>query len=166
MADRICIMDQGEILQIGQPMDVYDRPATRFVAKFIGSPAMNFLAAQGRLAPGAQEIRVNGATINMPETFEGLDNGDAILGARPEHIRIADDGPLRGRVFAVEYMGARQLVTVDTEAGRLRVRAPNTVKVAHGDTVALTFDSDRLVVFNPDTGRALRSTLYEEGTHG
>jgi len=166
MADRICIMNQGEILQIGPPMEVYHRPATRFVANFIGSPAMNFLSAQGGLAPGAREIRVNGATIAIPETRESLNRTDAVLGARPEHIRIADDGPLRGRVFAVEYMGARQLVTVDTEAGRLRVRAPNTVKVSHGDIVGLAFDSDRLVVFHPDTGRALNSALYAGGANG
>ncbi|MFP3921059.1 MAG: ABC transporter ATP-binding protein [Dichotomicrobium sp.] len=166
MADRICIMHEGEILQIGAPMDVYERPATRFVASFIGSPAMNFLAAKGGLAPGAREIRVNGATIQMPEALEGLGNAEAVLGARPEHIRIDDNGALRGRVFAVEYMGARQLVTVDTEAGRLRVRAPNTVKVAHGEIVGLAFDPGRLVVFDPETGHALNSALYAGGRHG
>jgi multiple sugar transport system ATP-binding protein len=166
MADRICIMSQGEILQIGAPIEVYDRPATRFVASFIGSPAMNFLPAEGGVAPGARQIRVNGATIGMPEALESLNQPEAIVGARPEHIRIADDGALRGRVFAVEYMGARQLVTVDTEAGRLRVRAPNTVRVSHGDVVGLNFDAERLVVFHPDTGQALNSTLYAGGANG
>jgi len=166
MADRICIMDQGEILQIGKPMEVYDRPATRFVASFIGSPAMNFLAAQGGIAPGAREIRVNGATIAIPQALESLDTAEAVLGARPEHIRIDDHGPLRGRVFAVEYMGARQLVTVDTEAGRVRVRAPNTVKVAPGETVGLAFDPERVVVFDPESGRAQHSALFEEASHG
>ena len=72
MADRICIMDKGEVLQVGPPMEVYERPATKFVAGFIGSPSMNFLAARGNLAPGAREIRVNGATVAMPEAREGL----------------------------------------------------------------------------------------------
>ena len=122
MADRICIMNQGEVLQIGPPLEVYERPATKFVAGFIGSPAMNFLRAMGKLPAGATEVGINGATIAMPETREPLTADEAVLGARPEHIRISEDGPLRGRVFGVEYMGARQLVTVDTEAGRLRVR--------------------------------------------
>ena len=102
----------------------------------------------------------------MPETRENLHTPTAILGARPEHIIIGEDGPLNGRVFAVEYMGARQLVTVDTDAGRLRVRAPNTVRVDYGETVRLDFDPERLVVFNPDTDRAVKSTLYEGGAYG
>ena len=89
-----------------------------------------------------------------------------MLGARPEHIRISEDGPLRGRVFGVEYMGARQLVTVDTEAGRLRVRAPNTVKVGYGETVGLTFDAERVVLFDPVSDRAVASKLFEEADHG
>jgi multiple sugar transport system ATP-binding protein len=166
MADRICIMDKGEVLQVGAPMDVYERPATQFVAGFIGSPSMNFLSAEGHLPPGAREIRVNGGSIPMPATRESLDALTAVLGARPEHISIADDGPLRGRVFAVEYMGARQLITVDTAAGRLRIRSPNSVRVAYGDTVGLAFDAERLVVFHPDTGRAVRSALHDGGAHG
>ena len=166
MADRICIMNQGEVLQIGPPLEVYERPATKFVAGFIGSPAMNFLRAMGRLPAGATEIRINGATVAMPETREPLTADEAVLGARPEHIKISDEGPLRGTVFGVEYMGARQLVTVDTEAGRLRVRAPNTVKVGYGETVGLTFDPERVVLFDPESDRAVASTLFEEAGHG
>ncbi len=166
MADRICIMNQGEVLQIGPPLEVYERPATKFVAGFIGSPAMNFLRAMGKLPAGATEVGINGATVAMPETREPLTADEAVLGARPEHIRISEDGPLRGRVFGVEYMGARQLVTVDTEAGRLRVRAPNTVKVGYGETVGLTFDAERVVLFDPESDRAVASTLFEEAGHG
>jgi len=166
MADRICIMDQGRVLQIGKPMEVYERPATKFVAGFIGSPSMNFLRAQGRLAPGATKIKVNGATVSMPKTREALEAEEAVLGARPEHIEISDKGPLRGRVFAVEYMGARQLITVDTDAGRVRVRAPNTVSVDYGETVGLSFDSSRVVVFDPGTERALDSALFAGGADG
>ncbi|WP_193370452.1 ABC transporter ATP-binding protein [Pelagibius marinus] len=171
MADRICIMNKGEVLQIGAPMEVYARPATRFVAGFIGSPSMNFLEAEGGLPAGAREIRIPGARVPMPETREPLTSRNAVLGARPEHITIRDDGPLRGEVFAVEYMGARQMVTVDTPAGRLRVRAPNTVAVDYGENVGLAFDAERLVVFNAETDRSVASTLFEAppvqgGAHG
>ncbi|WP_226575342.1 ABC transporter ATP-binding protein [Acuticoccus sediminis] len=161
MADRICVMNRGEVLQIGPPMEVYARPATRFVAGFLGSPSMNFLPAEGRIASGATSIRVGGATLAMPAVREGLAGPEAVIGARPEHIAIADEGPLRGRVFAVEYMGARQLVTVDTEAGRLRVRTPNTVRVAAGETVGLAFDAERLIVFDPVSDRAVASALFD-----
>jgi len=166
MADRICVMDKGDVLQIGAPMDVYERPATRFVAGFIGSPSMNFLAAKGRFPRGASQIGVNGGVVAMPEARESLDTESAVLGARPEHIRIAENGALRGRVFAVEYMGARQLITVDTDAGRVRVQAANTVRVGDGETIGLAFDAERLVVFHPETGRAVRSALHEGGAHG
>jgi multiple sugar transport system ATP-binding protein len=102
----------------------------------------------------------------MPEARESLDTESAVLGARPEHIRIAENGALRGRVFAVEYMGARQLITVDTDAGRVRVQAANTVRVGDGETISLAFDAERLVVFHPETGRAVRSALHEGGAHG
>ena len=171
MADRICVMDKGRVLQVGRPMEVYARPATRFVAGFIGSPSMNFLAAEGGLPSGARQIRVSGATVAMPETREALVSREAVLGARPEHITIADDGPLRGEVFAVEYMGARQMITVDTPVGRLRVRAPNTVAVDYGERVGLAFDAERLVVFDSETDRSVASTLFERplteaGYHG
>jgi multiple sugar transport system ATP-binding protein len=159
MGDVIAVMDQGEVLQVGAPSEIYDRPATRFVAGFIGSPAMNFLPAIGPLAPGTRRVRVNGAEVDVPLLHEPLDHGDAVLGVRPEHLEVASDGPLRGRVFGVEYMGARQLITVDTDAGRLKIRAPNTVRAGFGETVGLRFKSDALVLFDGRTERALRSDL-------
>ena len=166
MADQICVMDKGEVLQVGPPIEVYEKPATRFVAGFIGSPAMNFLAARGGLDAGAAALAVNGTTVAVPKLREPLNSKDAILGVRPEHIQIANDGALRGRVFGVEYLGTRQLVTVDTDAGRVRVRAPNTVHVRYGETVGLSFRTDRLVVFDGADGRALRSDLFAEAGRG
>ena len=157
MGDRIAVMNQGVVLQAGTPMEVYSRPATRYVASFIGSPAMNFLPAGGPLPPGSNRIRVNGAEVAIPTLAEGSDAAGVELGARPEHIEIADDGALRGEVFGVEYTGARQLVTVDTHAGRVKVRAPNHISVARGDLVGLRFRTERLVIFDGASGRALRS---------
>ncbi|MEX1109592.1 MAG: ABC transporter ATP-binding protein [Dongiaceae bacterium] len=166
MADRICVMNGGDVLQIAPPIEIYERPATRFVAGFIGSPAMNFLEAEGGLSAGADTIRVRGRSVAMPRLHEALDHRDAVFGVRPEHIRIVDEGALRGRVFGVEYMGTRQLVTVDTEAGRLKVRAPNTVRVDYGQNVGLDFDSQRVVLFHPATDRAVRSELAAGPGHG
>jgi multiple sugar transport system ATP-binding protein len=163
MAARICIKNRAKVLQIGTPADVYHRPATRFVAGFIGSPSMNFLEAAGRLTAGESHIQVNGASIAMPETREPLASKRAILGVRPEHIHISADGPLPGRVFAVEYMGARQLVTVDTSAGRLKVRASSDVRAKEGEAVSLAFDSASLVLFDPESDQAVDSTLFGGG---
>ena len=166
MADRICVMHRGEILQVDAPMVVYERPATRFVAGFIGSPSMNFLPAGGNLPAGTDRVSVAGTTVPVPRLHADLPHDAAILGARPEHIQVAEDGPLRGRVFGVEYMGARQLITVDTDAGRLRVRADNTVRVDYGETVGLGFDTDSLVLFDAVTEQAVPSALFAETAHG
>jgi multiple sugar transport system ATP-binding protein len=104
-------------------------------------------------------VRIDGVRVSIPRLREGTEHDEVVLGARPEHITIAADGVLRGEVFGVEYMGARQLVTVDTRAGRLKVRAPNTVPVATGDNVGLTFRTDRLVLFDGRSERALNSDL-------
>jgi multiple sugar transport system ATP-binding protein len=157
MADVIAVMRGGEVLQAGPPSDVYNRPATLFVANFVGSPAMNLLPAMGPLAPGAECARVNGAEIPILRLREGLAHEEAVLGARPEHITLSDQGRLRGRVFGVEYTGVRQIVVVDTQAGRIRVRSPNTVRVSAGETVGLAFARDALVLFDRRSERALRS---------
>ena len=166
MGDTIAVMDKGEVLQAGTPEEVYDRPATMFVAGFIGSPAMNFLPAQGSFAPQTERLQVNGASVPVPRLHEGLEHDDARLGARPEHIFLADSSELRGRVFGVEYMGARQLLTVDTSAGRLKVRTPNTVHARMGETVGLAFKTDSLVVFDGQSQRALASDLMTRASHG
>jgi multiple sugar transport system ATP-binding protein len=166
MGDTIAVMNKGEVLQAGPPSEVYRRPATLFVADFIGSPSMNFLPALGPLAPGVDEVRVNGASVAVPRLHDGLEGSEAVLGARPEHIRLTESGALRGRVFGVEYTGTRQIVVVDTDAGRLRVRAPNTVRLDLGENVGLDFQRDALVVFDKVSERALDSDLMTGGGHG
>ena len=164
MGDRIAVMDQGLMLQAGPPLEVYNRPATMFVAGFLGSPAMNFLPAHGPLQPGGGSIKVNGADVEVPRLREGLDHDQAVLGARPEHIVVSDQAALRGQVYGVEYMGARQLLTVDTDAGRVKVRAPNDVRARIGETVGLGFRSESLVVFDGRSERALDSDLMAGAT--
>jgi multiple sugar transport system ATP-binding protein len=166
MADKIAVMDKGEILQAGPPGEVYDRPATMFVASFIGSPAMNFLRVAGPVEPGAEAVRVNGAMIAVPRLHEALPHADGVLGARPEHIELSDAATFRGRVFGVEYLGARQLITIDSSAGRLRVRAPNAVRAKIGETVGLSFKRRSLVVFDGQSQRALASDLMAGVAHG
>jgi multiple sugar transport system ATP-binding protein len=166
MADRIAVMNYGEVLQVGPPSEIYARPRSRFVAGFIGSPAMNFLPAGGPLPSGASALRVNGREIAVPRLHEALGHADAVLGVRPEHITIADDAGLRGRVFSVEYMGARQLITVDTSAGRLKIRAPTNVRARFGETIGLRLRTDTLVVFDGRSERALMSDLFEAPGHG
>ena len=153
MADRIAVMERGRVLQIGSPVEVYARPANLFVASFIGSPAMNLMRAAGPLPRGATALRLGEASVPIPPLAEAL-GGDVVLGVRPEHVTVGD-GPLQGEVALVEYMGARQILTVDSAAGRLKVRAPNALAVRQGERVGLGFDPERVVLFAADSGEAL-----------
>ena len=166
MADRIAVMNHGEVDQIASPQEIYDRPRTMHVAGFIGSPAMNFLRFRASVAAGDETVGLEGDTIRVPTIHEGVDDGELALGIRPEHVRLADRGELRGEVFGTEYMGTMQVVTVNTRHGAIKARVPASVKARAGDLVGLGFRSDRLVLFETVSGRALRSALFQETHHG
>jgi multiple sugar transport system ATP-binding protein len=166
MADVIAVMDKGEVLQAAPPQEIYYRPRTRFVANFIGSPAMNFLECGGGLAAGADRVRLCGTEVRVPRLHEPATHAHLVFGVRPEHVLLDDGAAVRGSVYGVEYMGARQILTVDTAAGRLRVRTPHTDRVSPGETVGLGFDPERVVLFDPVTDRALASDLMPEAGHG
>jgi multiple sugar transport system ATP-binding protein len=107
MADQIVVMHDGRIEQIGSPLTLYDHPANRFVAGFIGSPAMNFI--EGTLRGGAVEA-ANGARLPVPSGgAAGVDGRAVIYGIRPEHLDIADDG-FDAEVVVVEPTGSETQV--------------------------------------------------------
>src|SRR5437868_4908883 len=105
MADKIAIMNNGRVEQLGSPQEIYDRPATLFVADFIGSPSMNLIPVADRLRRGASALSVLGASIMIPEMREDPPSEDLVLGARPEHIRFDDASQYRGEIFGTEYLG-------------------------------------------------------------
>ncbi len=166
MADKIAVMNRGVVEQYATPQEIYDRPASMFVADFIGSPPMNFLPVHARLAKGAKTLRVNGATIAVPEIHEDLAETELALGVRPEHIRFDDSSALRGSVFGAEYLGTTQIVTVTTEHGPLKARLPANVRVADGDTVGLAFSGERLSLFEKASGRAIATARELRAGHG
>jgi len=110
MADQIVVMHDGIIEQIGSPLSLYDKPANKFVAGFIGSPAMNFI--KGTYRAGAQPMieTVTGEMLPLPELKQSLSDGQAIeFGIRPEHLDLADEG-LGVEVVVVEPTGSETLV--------------------------------------------------------
>ncbi len=166
MADRIVIMNQGHVQQIGTPQEIYDRPRTMFVADFIGAPPMSFLGVQTALRRGDRSIRIDGVPVEMPEIFEDRAEGEFALGVRPENVSFADASRLRGRVIGAEYLGTTQIVTVDTAHGQLKARLPSGKAVLVGETVGLALRPDRLSLFDAASGQALPSMLYEGAHHG
>jgi multiple sugar transport system ATP-binding protein len=166
MADRIVIMNQGLVEQIGTPQEIYDRPNTMFVADFIGAPPMSFINVEASLRRGDRSIRIDGVPVEMPEVFEDRAEGKFALGVRPENVSFADGSQLRGRVIGAEYLGTTQIVTVTTANGQIKARLPSVKLVRVGEQVGLALRPDRLSLFDAASGQALSSALYAGGRHG
>ncbi len=160
MGDKIVVMNHGVIEQFGVPQDIYDWPATMFVAEFIGSPPMNFLRFEGEAEAGRGTIMMNDHDFLVPDLREGA-RGTLALGVRPEHIRLSDTAPYRGRVLATEYLGTTQIVTIKTPNGEIKARTGSDVPVKEGETVGLELNGNTLTVFDTASGKALRSAGNE-----
>jgi multiple sugar transport system ATP-binding protein len=167
MADVIAVMNQGVIEQLGPPQEVYERPASVFVADFIGSPAMNFLPLRAGLALGATEVPLGGSPQAVPRMHEAVAEAELLLGVRPEHVAFADAAPLRAEVLGSEYLGTAQIVTCSTTLGvTVRAKLPPEQRVQRGEQVGLALKSDAVSLFDKTSGRALRSARYESAAHG
>ena len=160
MGDKIVVMNHGVIEQFGTPQDIYDKPATMFVADFIGSPAMNFLRFHGSVEKGATSVTLHHQNLPMPEAREPFD-GDLVYGVRPEHVRLSDAAPYRGKVLAAEYLGTTQIVTLDTPNGAVKARIAADQPATAGEIVGLDFNGATVTLFDNQSGRALRSDLNE-----
>lgn len=160
MADKIAVMNHGVIEQFATPQEIYDRPATLFVADFVGAPPMNLIPFRGTVAPGDAAVRIGDALVAVPPLREGA-SGELVLGARPEHLRLAADGALAGEVYGVEYLGTMQIVTVRTDHGIVRARTASSQSVRRGEPVRLAVRPEKLSLFDKATGRALSSALHD-----
>ncbi|MEM5582677.1 MULTISPECIES: ABC transporter ATP-binding protein [unclassified Roseibium] len=160
MGDKIVVMNHGVIEQFGTPQDIYDKPATLFVAEFIGSPSMNFLRFHGQVHAGSSTVNLHHVDIAVPRQTEPFE-GDMVFGIRPEQVSLTDNGPYRGEVVAAEYLGTTQIVTVKTANGELKARIPSDQAVRTGETVGLDFNGPSVTLFDNQSGRALRSELNE-----
>jgi inositol-phosphate transport system ATP-binding protein len=139
MADRIICMRAGRIEQIGTPDDLYQRPASLFVAGFIGSPPINLIAGEGE--GGA--IAVNGSRLPV----EGA-SGALTIGLRPEHLRFGDGG-FPGRIAQIEPMGRETLYVVDTGIGTVRVLEQGaSAGRSPGEKVKIDFPPEKSLVFD------------------
>jgi multiple sugar transport system ATP-binding protein len=113
MADKIVVMHDGKVEQIGQPLELYDRPQNQFVAGFIGSPAMNFIS--GRIEGGSL-IGAGGLRLNLDEKAAALQGRDVTLGIRPEHLTLGDGG-LVAEVVVVEPTGSEVQINARLPGG-------------------------------------------------
>jgi sn-glycerol 3-phosphate transport system ATP-binding protein len=156
LGDRLIVMDRGRAVQIGSPLEVYERPATKFVAGFIGSPAMNFIKAHlnpdGQTVDLADHIRLAHAN-HIPAAYNGK---EVVLGIRPEHLEVAENQPgvLMLGVDHVEVLGADTLVHGHFGKGRTRltVRLPDVHHFEKHTELSIHVSSRKLHLFDPETG--------------
>jgi len=165
LADHIVVMDRGEILQADDPSTLYHFPACRFVAGFIGRPAMNMLPVDGALHAGDTCVTLGGAAVPVPAAQAGA--AGAVLGVRPEHVRLGADGPgLRGELTHVEYFGSHWVAEVQTPAGSLKAVVDKSRHPGRGDRVSLGFDTGRVVLFDAATDRLVPSATSRRHREG
>ncbi len=126
MADRIAVMHEGRLQQVGPPQDVYDRPANLFVARFIGNPPMNTLDAQvSTTSPTGPIARVGDESILLPSRYSGVaDQREVVLAVRPEHLVVGHEG-FAATVRAVEWLGHERHLVCDVSGTSVIVREPS-----------------------------------------
>ncbi len=160
MADRIVVLQAGVIEQVGSPMDLYRYPCNLFVAGFIGSPKMNFLAAEVQtIATGGMRVALpSGAAFDFPTAPGSVRAGEKVtIGIRPEHINLATQGGIAATVQAVEHLGGESYLYLRTLSGEpLTVKVNGETEVALDQQVQIQLDSRYLHAFDHQ-GHALRS---------
>ena len=158
MADKIAIMNQGVIEQLGAPQEIYERPATVFVADFMGSPSMNFIPFEAALASGATSATIGAAPVGLPALCEAVPARPLLYGVRPEHVSLTADSAFRAEVLGTEYLGTCQIVTLATAPGStLRAKIDVKTPVRRGDHVGLAFDAAQITLFDQASGRSIRT---------
>jgi multiple sugar transport system ATP-binding protein len=153
MADRIVVMHDGRVEQIGRPLELYDRPRNLFVAGFIGSPAMNFLRGVHRRGSGGPFVELEaGGRVAAPPSA-AADGAPVILGVRPEHLSpIADGSGLPGEVVVVEPTGADTHVVVRLREAEVVAVLRERHALAPGQVIHLQPDVPRAHVFDAGSG--------------
>jgi multiple sugar transport system ATP-binding protein len=156
MADKIVVLREGLVEQIGSPLELYDRPANSFVASFIGSPAMNML--RGRLEAGeAPRLTLaSGVTIPLREAPVAALGREVMLGVRPEHITVGGAASVNAQVSVIEPTGAETFVSATLSGAEIVCVLKERVSCRPGDTLALSFDAAPLHFFDAETGLAIR----------
>jgi multiple sugar transport system ATP-binding protein len=155
LADRIVVLDQGRVMQVGAPLELYHRPANLFVAGFIGSPKMNFLPVRalsrsgGRIEVGSQDL---GATAFELAGPPGEVADELTLGIRPQAMTLADPAaaPIRGTVDIVEHLGDETVLNARLPGGgSVLAIVEGDAILAPGQPVGLSFDLSRAHLFLP-----------------
>jgi ABC-type sugar transport system ATPase subunit len=153
LADRIVVLDKGVISQVGSPLELYNHPANKFVAAFIGSPSMNFFGVDISSASGgaADVVLPGGRTARVRRRGTSALAAPVEIGVRPEHLALVDPSDpasaFSGAVRIVEHLGNATLLYVDTPAGQLIVQGEGNLETKPGRPVGLTLSENHVHLF-------------------
>jgi len=158
MGHRIVVMNDGVVQQVATPKEVYERPANRFVAGFIGSPAMSFLPCRLEAEGDTLFVRGDGFSVTVPETrrpgLAGANRAEMTLGVRPEDISLHGDGAIPAVVDIVEPLGPENVVYLRCGSERITARTPPDTLIASGENVRLGINAARMHLFDAGSGTA------------
>ena len=169
MGDRLAILNDGELQQVGEPTEVYENPVNEFVAGFIGSPSMNFIDVEVETDGTTATIRDDdsGLALALSRDYvadHALEGGRYTLGVRPENIRVAEeptgDETLAATVEVVEPIGSDNYVHLSVNDDFL-ARSPADVKPEAGDEVGVSFAEEHVHLFDAETGEDVFLTEEE-----
>jgi multiple sugar transport system ATP-binding protein len=160
MGQRIAVMSEAKLQQVGRPQELYDHPINRFVAGFIGSPAMNFVTAHLTGTGDAIALTGPGLEVPVPERFRshvaGWSGKEVVVGVRPEHLDVqapaGRSGTLKGRADVVEYLGSQELIHVDAAGHDIVALIDSENRVQVDDVMSLFVELDKVHIFDPESG--------------
>ncbi len=164
IGDRIAILNQGRIEQVGTPREVYDKPANIFVASFIGSPPMNFIPGILNAEEGKFFVDLGFSKFPLPEKMENQIRRlnyslplKITVGIRPEHVEIAKNGEglIKGKIDVIELVGKEFIVHLDLFGWSLVSVTSATMELSPGEDVGVLLDPGRMHFFESETGKAL-----------
>ncbi|MFW0783456.1 sn-glycerol-3-phosphate ABC transporter ATP-binding protein UgpC [Gordonia sp. CPCC 206044] len=159
MATRVAVLNAGRVEQYGTPVEIYDEPATAFVAGFMGSPPMNLIPAELCSDDGQLAVRAPGVDLVLPMIGDESEKRAVLLGIRPEHlvpVSANHPGPtLRGRVDIVENLGSEEVADCLLGETRISVRGPRPIGLTSGQSTTLAVDPERIHLFSAQSGRRL-----------
>jgi len=161
LADRIAVMDGGQILQADEPNVIYNKPKTKFVASFIGSPGMNFIDINEGISNEQSTISIEDTNFNIPKQFETSKSNKNFFGIRPENLLLTNEGGLKGSVFGVEYLGSRKIITVKTNIGEIKVKTDISINIKLNENVQIKPANDSIIIFDGETDKSLKSEFMK-----
>jgi multiple sugar transport system ATP-binding protein len=162
MGDRIGVLCDGELIQVGTPYEIYNFPRNTFVASFVGSPAINLFDAAingDRLIviPEKFEIAIQPAIRERLNQIAGRSNMVRV-GVRPEHVKLIPSGDVAGRLYGAEDHGVEMILTITIADHLIRATLPATTRIPLNSPVQVAFAQEKLHFFDPETTKSLAQT--------